>query len=83
MKNKRLMMFIVFVVLAIAACVVLVACMPANGTSAYYGADNDSIKITDYIDRIIDEEAGVVCYKYAPAIGGLSCLPISLTLLDQ
>lgn len=43
--------------------------------------DVQTDKSSTYIDRIIDEEAGVVCWIYRQE--SISCLPISDTLLGR
>lgn len=68
-----------------AAALALTACAP---TTAYTSTGTDApIKMADVgqlVDRIVDEEAGVVCYLYAHFEGGgsISCLPLNQTLLD-
>lgn len=76
-----LVMFSVIAILASAS--LLSSCAVP---SAYIGTDKSTSEvIADWpIVRIIDNDAGVVCYLYAPSNqgrAGLSCLPLSETSL--
>lgn len=58
------------IIMIVLMSLMLSGCMPEPGfpdTKVVYGS------------RFIDEEAGVVCYIYS----GISCLPISETLLEE
>jgi len=39
--------------------------------------------VSNRLERIVDAEAGVVCYAWPGRALGLSCLPISETTLDM
>lgn len=63
----------------------LIACAPQEyrplrPAEAYEGATLVSANPTVW--RVIDEEAGVVCYSFDYR-GGISCLPIASTKLDH
>ena len=68
---------------------VLVACNYQTGTVSTVGENKDykTISLAGYImnvGRVIDEEAGVVCYvAVGMEKGGLSCLPLSETYLSK
>lgn len=56
---------------------------PTRSERAISGADNGK-PISDRVGRVVDTEAGVVCYIYEYYdTGGISCLPLSETQLDQ
>lgn len=75
MKNK--FFILIFLALLLSSCV-------SPGQTEYTA---DQVKtnqkfVEDHTIRTIDTQAGVVCWIYF-ATGGISCLPISQTKLDN
>lgn len=68
-----------FLLLAIFAMVPLAGCAPHVIVPVEPGVNSGH-----NISRYVDAEAGVVCWVYNPGqAGGISCLPIAETRLDQ
>ncbi len=85
MKNK------IFRIIVIAGILLLVGCVPPSGPVVLTSSpkENQSFSVTTFrladgylAQRFVDTEAGIVCYTVTSP-GGMSCLPISETRLDQ
>lgn len=68
-------------ILIVLTCLLLVGCTPESSNPAFAGT-----KLPYDVDiyRYVDGEAGVVCWVFFGIYkGGISCLPISETLLGE
>jgi len=74
-ENEMKKIVLVFVLL-------LTACAPVDRPAET--EDTISQEYTYGVTRVVDEEAGVVCWTFKSGYaGGISCLPINQTLLDE
>ncbi len=77
--------YVTALVVVVFLALLLSGCAPTTAyTSTGTEAPITTADVGNLVDRIIDTEAGVVCYLYAHYDGGgsISCLPINQTLLD-
>lgn len=69
-----------FLLLVVLLSLLLAACGPQSEQGAQDTPKVTSVYIAKGLARIVDAEAGVVCWIYAGR--GLSCMPLSDTLLE-
>ena len=73
----------VFLPLTVGVMALLAGCAPkGDGDGRCWPAETtDGLPCA--VVRFIDDEAGIVCWRYTNNPGGLSCLPLADTRLDQ
>jgi len=83
--NKKALLLI-----AVALLAALAGCSADGGESEVENSDEDveyeSVEVHTDTNRFVDEEAGVVCYKYGEPRwdeAGISCIPINQTDLNR
>jgi hypothetical protein len=64
--------------MVVIAALLLTACGPSNSSQS----SGDDASVAAYLIRTVDEDAGVVCWRYING-GGVSCLPLADTKLGQ
>jgi len=73
--------------LAIIFALLISGCAPPTGDSpdASDTKDTEVVGLTDSVFRVVDEEAGVVCWIYSSGgyKGGIDCMRIEETDLDR
>lgn len=68
------------IILILVVMFLLVSCGPADLDPVGVSIESNSY---DAVNRVVDDEAGVVCYTFDSGsyAGGISCIPISQTRL--
>lgn len=75
---KRNIKIAIFIIMSIFVCILLVSCLPEARVGPYY-PDGCEIVGDGKLCRIVDHDAGVVCWVYLQK--GVSCMSISETTL--
>jgi len=83
--NSNPVYLIIFIILSIAIAIIIAfflnSCTPPMEYSPYQ--ENDK-QVGHNVTRLVDRDAGVVCWVYANAasgLGGIDCIPIQETAL--
>lgn len=81
MSRRKIFVDLVVIVLSFVSLLVLAASCAGvpDAPESSQITRNEKVRISDSIVRVIDTEAGVVCWTYYA--DGISCLPLESTLL--